>query len=109
MAEGFQQRSRLRRIGLLEARRLIWEGAELLDARGLDEFTISHLEGARNLSSQAGTWEIRRALPSLDAPIICYSNGNGRATALACRILDLGYTYVFGLEAGLNGFVTTET
>ena len=88
----------------MEARRLIWEGAELLDARGLDEFTTSHLEGARNLCSDAGTWEIRRVLPQLDAPIICYSNGNGRATALACRLLELGYPHVFALEGGLNGF-----
>ena len=109
MGEGFQQRSRLRRIGSLETRRLIWEGAELLDARGLDEFTTSHLEGARHLSSDAGTWEIRRALPRLEAPIICYSNGHRRSTALACRILGLGYPYVVALEGGLNGFSAEQT
>jgi len=93
----------------MEARRLIWEGAELLDARGFDEFTSSHLEGAKNLSSQAGSRDIRKALPQIDAPIICYSNHNGRATTLACRIMDLGYPYVFGLEGGLQCMAASDS
>lgn len=104
MMERFQQRARPLHIQALEARRLIWEGAELVDARGLEEFTSSHLEGARNLCSKADNWNIHTALPQLDAPIICYSNEGKRATSLAFRLLDLGYHYVFALKGGMRDF-----
>jgi rhodanese-related sulfurtransferase len=104
MSERFQQRARPLHIQALEARRLIWEGAELVDARGLEEFTSSHLEGAHNLGSQADNWDIHTALTDLDAPIVCYSNEGKRATSLAFRLLDLGYHYVFALKGGMADF-----
>jgi rhodanese-related sulfurtransferase len=106
--EGWRTKAELRRLQPIEVRRLIWEGAALLDARNLEEFTFAHLESALRVEVSAPAHEIRKLLPSLEQPIICYSNGNERGRSLGLRLIDLGYLYVFVLENGIRQFQSDE-
>lgn len=102
-------RAERRQLQTLEARRLIWEGAFLLDARSREEFVCSHLlQGAISLPLECSDAEIQRLLPDPMAPILCYSNQHDRAQHLIARLNRLGYCHAYGIAGGLQPFTTAE-
>ena len=84
-----------------EARKLVGDGARLVDVRSAGEFASGHIDGAVNipvdqLGSQLG------ALGSKDAPIVVYC-ASGTRSAMAARTLKgKGFAGVRNLGAMSN-------
>lgn len=101
-------RAERRQLQTLEARRLIWEGALVLDARSKEEFDHSHLQGAISVSMERSDAEIQRLLPDSMVPILCYSNRQDRAQHLIAKLRRLGYSHAYGIDGGFQPFTTAE-
>lgn len=101
-------RAERRQLQTLQARRLIWEGALVLDARSKEEFDRSHLQGAISMPLECRDAEILRLLPDPMVPILCYSNGQNRAQELMAKLKRLGYGHAYGIACGLQLFTTVD-
>ena len=79
-----------------EARRLVKEGARLIDVRSPGEFAAGHLDGAANIA----VGEIGRRTGELgpnDGPIVLYC-ASGTRSAMAARTLrSAGFSKVYNL------------
>jgi hypothetical protein len=83
----------------LEVRRLLWEGATLVQRK---HPLRDSLKGAIQLLAETEAVEIRSLLPDLAHPLLCVGRDRGRAARadalqLAENLLDLGYRHVFCL------------
>lgn len=79
-----------------EARKLVAEGARLLDVRSVGEFEGGHLESARNipvheLEGRAAELEPR------DAPIVVYCQSGVRSAQAKRTLARLGFSQVHNL------------
>jgi len=97
-----------------ELRNILAEkSATVFDARPFQEYAISHIPGAVNVSAKPGVpaslyvsdvAEIGRVLKgSKAAPIVLYCNGPfcGKSKRLAAELLDAGYTNVRRYQLGI--------
>jgi phage shock protein E len=83
-----------------EARKLVGNGALLLDVRTQEEFALRHIEGALNIPVQQLDRRIGE-LGTKDRPVVVYCR-SGRRSAHAARMLqEAGYTSVHDL-GGMN-------
>ena len=81
-----------------DARRLVAEGARLVDVRTPEEFAASHLPGAVNIPVQ----ELDRRMTELgpkDEPIVLYCRSGSRSAYAARMLHDAGYGAVYDLGA----------
>jgi len=92
----------LRLLEPQEVRRLIWEQVPLVDARTGREYERLHLPRALHLPHDASLLRLRTVLPDLGQPLITYSNGQGRSTALARRLMARDYRNVYLLSGGIG-------
>lgn len=82
------------------ARRLVGEGALLLDVRTPDEFADRHLDGAKNVPVDAladGVDEIDALVKDKTTPVVVYCKSGGRAARAKKMLLAAGYTQVTNL------------
>jgi phage shock protein E len=100
------QRARRRQLPPLEARRLIWEGAILLDVRTAQDSSAAHIKGAEVVPIDLGDGCLTQRLPDRSAPILCYSDGQTLSQALVERLRQLGYSHAYGIAGGLAQFLT---
>lgn len=70
----------------------------LIDTREPREFAVSHLPGARNLSSVEA---IRQAAIPTDAPLVVYCTVGYRSAMLARRLRSAGYRDVANLQGSI--------
>lgn len=79
-----------------DARRLVAEGAVLLDVRSPEEFADRHLDGALNIPVQ--TLAVRLAdLPDKQRPIVVYCRSGARSARAAELLRQAGYASVHDL------------
>ncbi|PSB36565.1 hypothetical protein C7B81_13430 [Aphanothece cf. minutissima CCALA 015] len=83
----------------LEVRRLLWEGATLVQRK---HPLGDALQGAVQLEADMEPDRIRALLPDVAWPLLCLGRGSGgsmqaSAVQLAEDLLDLGYRHVFCL------------
>lgn len=95
-------------LNATEVRWLIWEGVKTLDARSRDEHHRDHLAGSVHLGQRPSRQKLQDLGLDCTEPLICWSNGEKRARALAARLGRLGFRSVFVLQAGLDGFLTGQ-
>ncbi len=100
------QRARRRQLPPLEARRLIWEGAILLDVRTARDSSAAHIRGAEVVPIDLGDGGLTQRLPDRSAPILCISDGQTLSQALLERLRQLGYSHAYGIAGGLGQFLT---
>jgi rhodanese-related sulfurtransferase len=105
-------------ITTAQLREMLAKGdAVLLDARPAEEFAISHIPGALNVSQKAGTpmslyisdvAEAKRLVPHLDRPLIVYCNGPfcGKSRRFADDLMSAGYRNVRRYQLGMPGWRT---
>ncbi|MBI2568329.1 MAG: rhodanese-like domain-containing protein [Candidatus Schekmanbacteria bacterium] len=83
------------------ARKLVADGALLLDVRSQDEYAERHLEGAKLIPAEdlADRLEEVTALTggNLDRPIVVYCRSGRRAAAAKVTLLAAGYSAVTNL------------
>jgi rhodanese-related sulfurtransferase len=103
--EGFlklveEARTRVREVGVEQARERVRRGARLIDVREDNEWAAGHASGAEHLGRGVIERDIERAVPDHDAELILYCGG-GYRSALACDSLQrMGYTNVHSLAGG---------
>ncbi len=95
----FITRAKRQDLQPLEVRRLLWEGATLVQRK---HPLGDALQGAVHLEADMEEDRIRALLPDLDWPLLCVGRGSGgaiqaSAVQLAEDLLDLGYRHVFCL------------
>ena len=72
----------------------------LLDVRTEAEFAVSHLPHARRIDPDAPDLSFLQDLPP-DTPIVAYCAVGYRASAMAERLGEAGFTNVFNLEGAI--------
>jgi rhodanese-related sulfurtransferase len=109
---------RTAQITTAELRDLLARGdAVVLDARPAEEFGISHIPGAVNLSQKPGTpmssyvsdvAEVTRLVPDRGRPLIVYCNGPfcGKSRRFADDLVAAGYLHVRRYQLGMPGWRT---
>jgi rhodanese-related sulfurtransferase len=80
----------------------------LLDVRPQSEFAISHLPGARQVDPNARPADIRRLLPTPQAPVVVYCSVGWRSSALGERLIKDGLTNVANLEGSLFAWANED-
>ena len=95
---GFSLLKRLNQVSLADARKLVGEGAKLLDVRTAEEFSSAHIPGALNVPLN----ELGRRVKSLgpkDKPIVVYCASGSRSAVARSMLKGQGFTQVFNLGA----------
>ena len=93
-------RSRVREVGVEQARERVGRGARLIDVREDREWQQGHAEGARHMGRGVIERDIEREVPDHSAELILYCGG-GYRSALACdNLRRMGYTNVYSLAGG---------
>lgn len=77
----------------------------LVDVRATDEFRVSHLPGAKNLTTAAA---IAAAYPDRDAPVVVYCSVGYRSAAVAAELSSLGYDQVFNLRHSIFAWANAD-
>jgi rhodanese-related sulfurtransferase len=91
--------------------------AVVLDARPVEEFGMSHIPGAMNVSQKPGTptafyisdvAEVKRLVPDRARPLIVYCNGPfcGKSRRFADELVAAGYLNVRRYQLGMPGWRT---
>jgi phage shock protein E len=95
------------RVGPEQAKKLIEDGAKLVDVRSPDEFGSGHLDGAINIPVSELEERLADVGPK-DQPVVVYC-ASGFRSARAARILDeKGFTHVADLGAMSNWTATAK-
>lgn len=97
-----EARERVTEVSPEEARRMIAEGALVLDVRDREEFEQGHMDGALNISR--GTLEMRiiEAVPDKQTTIVCHCAAGNRGVLAADNLKRMGYENVVNIAGGLN-------
>ena len=86
------------------AKKLVKEGAKLLDVRSPEEFATKHIEGATNAPVDAiGSQD----LGDKNAPVVVYCGSGMRAARAAETLRSKGYTKVYNL-GGMDNWDATS-
>jgi rhodanese-related sulfurtransferase len=93
-------------LSSMQAVRLMNQGALVIDLRTKDSFDAGHIADARNVPAATLQSEADALMKKWrDKTVITYSD-DGRDGATAARTLaKLGFTKVFNLDGGLNGWL----
>lgn len=81
----------LGRVRTADAKRMIAEGATLLDVRSPEEVQGSGIAGAINVPVQLVGPGIRETLPDPEQPILCFCLSGSRSSTAVGRLKRLGF------------------
>jgi rhodanese-related sulfurtransferase len=76
----------------------------ILDTRSIDEFRISHIEGAQYLGFDDFESNFNPGIPK-DEPILVYCSIGYRSEIIALKLKNMGYTRVLNLNGGIFGWL----
>lgn len=80
------------------------ESIVLLDIREKEEIDLGYIEGATFIPQGLLEQRVETLLPNKDAPIVVYCAGGIRSLAAAKKLREKGYTHVFSMAKGINGW-----
>ena len=83
-----------------EARKLIKNGATVVDLRDAKDFGVSHIPGAINISIN----DLTKLYLDKNQTIIVVCSHGIRSIAASEKLTELGYTKVFNLKDGYDNF-----
>jgi rhodanese-related sulfurtransferase len=72
----------------------------LIDARGMEEFRVSHITGARNIPYDKDPLKHLTDIKP-NNPIVVYCSVGYRSSILAGKLQDMGFTKVYNLEGSI--------
>ena len=100
-----EQGNEPREVSRGEARKLIDQGAQLLDVRADHEWAAGHIAGATHLPLP----ELSRRVGELDQerPVVVYCRGGNRSAMAAAALADAGFDAA-KLEEGIVGWAEDE-
>jgi rhodanese-related sulfurtransferase len=77
----------------------------LIDVREDNEWASGHIPTAIHLSKGIIERDIEKNIPDLKTLIVAYCSGGFRAALVADSLQQMGYTQVYSLEAGSQGWI----
>ena len=83
-----------------EAKRLIKNGATVVDIRDAKDFGVSHIPGAINISIN----NLTKLYLDKNQTIIVICSHGVRSIAAAEKLTELGYTKIFNLKDGYDNY-----
>jgi rhodanese-related sulfurtransferase len=92
-------------LSAMQAVRLMNQGALVIDLRGKDAFDAGHIGDARNVPAAQLESQVESLKRWRDKNVIAYCASGGEGASAARALTKLGFTKVFSLEGGLNGWV----
>lgn len=95
---GFLVYKQLTQLKPAEARRLVKEGATLVDVRSAAEFANGHIPGAVNVPLQEIGAKVKKLGPK-DKAVVLYCASGTRSSMARSLLKNLGFTQVFNLGA----------
>ena len=84
-------------VGPMTAKKLIKDGAVLIDVRSAEEFAKGHISDAKNIYYVEIDKAIASVVPNKSTPIVLYCSMAKRSTQALQRLLEMGYTKVYNL------------
>lgn len=76
----------------------------LLDIREKEEIALGYIEGSTFLPQGLLKEKVESLLPDKDVPVVVYCAGGIRSLAAAKLMKEMGYTQVFSMTKGINGW-----
>ena len=80
------------------------EPVVLLDIREKEEMALGYIQGALFLPQGRLKQEVETLLPDKDVPTVVYCAGGIRSLAAAKLMKEKGYTHVYSMTKGINGW-----
>lgn len=77
----------------------------LIDVREDHEWARGHLPNAIHLGKGIIERDIENTIPDIHTPIVVYCSGGFRCALVADTLQKMGYTEVYSLESGLQGWL----
>jgi rhodanese-related sulfurtransferase len=81
---------------------------QIIDARGSDEFSLNHIEGAVNFNLKSEDFEKQVAALNPSKPVFIYSIAAYRSGLLSTELAKRGFTEVYILEGGIASWIGGE-
>ncbi len=93
-------------ISVVETHQLLQkkEPLVLLDIREKEEIALGYIEGATFLPQGSLSAKVENLLPDKGTPVVIYCAGGIRSLAAAKLMKGKGYTHVFSMAKGINGW-----
>jgi molybdopterin/thiamine biosynthesis adenylyltransferase/rhodanese-related sulfurtransferase len=101
-----QKRASVREADPRESLQLREQGAVLIDVREQDEFDQGTIPGAIHIPRGYLEMRIEEAIRERDTPIVVYCAGGVRSLFGAESLSELGYSNVWSMSGGFNGWKT---
>jgi adenylyltransferase/sulfurtransferase len=76
----------------------------LLDIREKEEIALGYIEGTAFLPQGLLSEKVENLLPDKNVPVVVYCAGGIRSLATAKLMKERGYTHVFSMAKGINGW-----
>jgi rhodanese-related sulfurtransferase len=92
-------------LSAMQAVRFMNQGALVLDLRAKESFDAGHIGDARNVPAADLTSQVDSLKKWRDKTVITYDDSGSGGASAARTLAKLGFTKVFNLEGGLNGWV----
>jgi adenylyltransferase/sulfurtransferase len=80
------------------------EPVALLDIREKEEIALGYIKGTLFLPQAQIDEKVEALLPDKEVPVVVYCAGGIRSLAAAKRMREKGYTQVFSMAKGINGW-----
>lgn len=81
------------------------KNAQIIDARGPEEFALNHIHGAVNFNQKSENYTKSVAALDKSKPVFIYSIGAGRSVTLTHELLKNGFKEVYNLEGGIANWI----
>lgn len=78
---------------------------QIIDARGPEEFTLNHINGAVNFNLESKDYDQQIAKLDKTKPVFTYSIGAGRSVWLADDLLKKEFKEAYSLEGGIANWI----
>ncbi|QGK72986.1 thioredoxin domain-containing protein [Flavobacterium sp. SLB02] len=78
---------------------------QIIDARGVEEFALNHINGAVNFNLESKDYAAQVAKLDKSKPVFTYSIGAGRSVWLADDLLKKGFKEAYSLEGGIANWI----
>ena len=80
------------------------EPTVLLDVREKEEIELGYIEGATFIPQGLLEQKVETLLPDKNVPVVVYCAGGIRSLTAAKKMREKGYTHVFSMAKGINGW-----
>lgn len=77
----------------------------LIDVREDHEWTTGHIPSAIHMGKGIIERDIEKIIPEDNAQIVVYCSGGFRCALVADSLFNMGYTRVYSLDTGLQGWI----